>query len=150
MEDQQNNLINRTEVIERAIAIDSLLSLAITNHYFKNIQNDFLLEVMYDEYFSTGLKIRILKKIFSKDIDNKKEAAIRRIFSIRNIYAHLNTRIYNGKNWIVINPMDYDKGFDKQNGFGKGIDFNKLYLEFNDLYKDVSEFLSKLIPQIRK
>ena len=139
---------NRAKVIETTIAIESMISTAITNHYFGEINLNFMLEVMFDEYFTSALKIRILKKVFPNKVDNEKENKLRRIINIRNIFAHCNNRIYNGAKWVIIYPKDYDRGFSKQKGFG-GVDFDKLYKEFEELNREVTEFLQALIPQLR-
>jgi len=60
----------RSEVIERAINIEWIMSAIICQHYFKKVIMPFLLEVLYDEYFSFALKRRILEKIV-KDFDKK-------------------------------------------------------------------------------
>jgi len=139
---------NRAKVIETAIAIESMISTAIINHYFGEINLNFMLEVMFDEYFTSALKIRVLKKAFPHKVDNEKENKLRRIINIRNIFAHCNTRIYNGAKWVIINPKDYDKGFSKQKGY-EGVDFDKLYEEFETLNREITEFIMTLIPQIR-
>ena len=72
-----NNNISkyRSEVIEKAINIEWIMSAIICQHYFKKTILPFLLEVLYDEYFSFALKRRILEKIVKDETlvtcDNK-------------------------------------------------------------------------------
>lgn len=60
----------RSEVIERTINIEWMLNVIITQHYFGRLLYSFVLEVLYNEYFSFALKHRIFKKIV-KNLDNK-------------------------------------------------------------------------------
>ena len=61
----------RAEVIERFINMEWLINAIICQHYFKRVLMPFLLEVLYDEYFSFALKRRILEKIIN-NIDGQK------------------------------------------------------------------------------
>ena len=79
----------RAEVIERFINIESIIDAIICQHYFKRVIMKFYFEVLYDEYFSFGLKRRILEKIF-KDIDSQKLQDLNRLNTIRNYFAHYN------------------------------------------------------------
>jgi hypothetical protein len=148
----ENEVSNyRAEVIEKTIALESLISVAITINYFGHINQDFLLEVLYDENFNSGLKLNILKKAFPDKIDNKVENKIRKIFGTRNIFAHNhNLKIYNGEKWVVVNPRKYNSGNAKAKEKGesiKGIDFQQLFEEFNKLITEVRPLLETLIPK---
>ncbi len=51
----------RADVIERFINVEWIINAIICQHYFKRVSMPFLLEVLYDEYFSFALKRRILE-----------------------------------------------------------------------------------------
>ena len=61
----------RSEVIEKSINIEWIINAIISQHYLKRVILPFVLEVLYDEYFSFALRRNILKKII-KDIDSQK------------------------------------------------------------------------------
>jgi hypothetical protein len=138
----------RAKVIEDAIGIETNIGLAITEHYFGVARADFLVEVILDDYFNVGLKINILKKIFPNEIDIKVENKIRRLMNIRNLFAHNhNIKIYDGEKWVVLNPSDFKSGFAQATVEGKshrGINFQILYEEFNQLKEEISPILDKL------
>ena len=52
----------RSEVIERFINIEWIINAIICQHYFKRVLKPFLLEVLYDEYFSFVLNGEYLKR----------------------------------------------------------------------------------------
>jgi len=85
---------HRSEVIEKSINIEWLVSAIITQHYFKRTYEPFLLEVLYDEYFSFGLKSKILEKIIKKvdtiSMDKSIINKLNRLNTIRNYFAHCN------------------------------------------------------------
>ncbi|MCI0716747.1 MAG: hypothetical protein L0Y77_10620 [Chlorobi bacterium] len=144
----------RAEVIEKTIVIESQISLAITCHYFGHAKVDFLLEVLQDEYFNFGLKLNILKKTFPDKIDNKVGEKLIQLNRIRNIFAHNhNIHIYDGKKWVVVNPKNFKSGYVKavkEIESIKGIDFEKKYKEFNQLYKELKPFLEALLRNFNK
>lgn len=75
-------------VIGKSIDVESMIG-AILNLYFakESRQNEFMHKVLDDEYFSFGLKIKILEKIklnLGKELIEK----IRTINKIRNEFAH--------------------------------------------------------------
>ena len=144
--DKNKISLYRAKVIENTITIESLINIAITINYFGYIKPDFLLEVLYDEYFNSGLKIKILKKSFPDKIDNTIENKIRRLIQIRNLFAHNhNLKIYNGEKWVVVNPKDYISGYEKTKV--KGIDFQKLFNEFNILNRKVKSILETIVKE---
>ena len=49
----------RANVIERAIHIESMLDAIISQHYLSHVSQKFLFEVLYDEWFSFGFKVKI-------------------------------------------------------------------------------------------
>jgi hypothetical protein len=114
----------RSEVIERFINVEWLMNAIISQHYFKRVLMPFLLEVLYDEYFSFSLKRRILEKII-KDADNQKVQDLNRLNTIRNYFAHCNQEIFE----ISDTKKEKGKVIDPRN-IRKEIDFEGLYSEF--------------------
>jgi len=124
----------RAEVIERFTNIETLLDAIICQHYFKKMLMSFYLEVLYDEYFSFGLKRRILEKIV-KNIDTQKVQELNRLNTIRNYFAHCGAEIIKGldkKGEAII--------FDPRN-IEKAIDFKSLHTEFMQIAGGVEEYL---------
>ena len=58
----------RAEVIEKFINVETIINAIISQHYLKRLVMPFLLEVLYDEYFSFALRRRILEKILNKSV----------------------------------------------------------------------------------
>ena len=134
----------RAEVIERFINIEWIINAIISQHYFKRVILPFLLEVLYDEYFSFALKRRVLEKII-KNIDSKKVQDLNRLNTIRNYFAHCNQEIFEGpgkpdkiQRGKVIDPRDIKKE----------IDFESLYSEFMQKVTGVEEYLFKLYQDL--
>ena len=53
----------RGQIIEDSIDLETMINLVISIHYLGKISSQFYYEVLYDEYFTLGLKLRILEKI---------------------------------------------------------------------------------------
>ena len=99
---------------------------------------DFYFEVLYDEYFSFGLKRRILEKIF-KDIDSQKLQDLNRLNTIRNYFAHYNQEVFEASD----KEKKAGKVIDPRN-IKSDIDFESLYAEFKSKERGVEEYLSTL------
>ncbi len=127
----------RAEVIERFVNVEWIINAIISQHYFKRVVMPFLLEVLYDEYFTFGLKRRILEKIV-KDIDNQKVQELNRLNTIRNYFAHCNQEIFE----ISDTKKERGKIIDPRN-VKKEIDFEGLYVEFMGIAGGVEEYLKK-------
>ena len=134
----------RSEVIEKFINAEMIINAIISQHYFKKVLKPFLLEVLYDEYFSFGLKRRIIEKIIP-DIDTKKIHDLNRLNTIRNYFAHSNQEFFEGSEkpkpgikGIIPDPRDIEKG----------IDFEKLYKEFIEKESEVTKYLAKIFTDI--
>jgi hypothetical protein len=132
----------RAEVIERFINIETLVDSIICQHYFKKVLINFYLEVLYDEYFSFGLKRRILEKIVKDDIDNQKVQDLNRLNTIRNYFAHYNQEVFEGmditKKGKVIDPRNITEE----------INFEDLHSEFMQKAEGVEEYLFKLYQDL--
>jgi hypothetical protein len=75
----------RATVIERAINVEGLLDVIISQHYLGRVTKSFLFDVLYDEYFSFGLKVKIFGK---KSTERSAVHKLNRLGSIRNYFAH--------------------------------------------------------------
>lgn len=127
----------RSEVIERTINVEWLINAIISQHYFKRVVRPFLLEVLYDEYFSFGLRRRILEKIV-KDFDQRKLQDLNRVNRIRNYFAHCNQEFFEGAELPensaegkVIDPRRLDRA----------IDFEELHDEFAKIVGGLEQYL---------
>ena len=133
----------RAEVIERAINVEWLINAIICQNYLKKTFKNFLLEVLYDEYFSFALKRRILEKIL-RQIDNQnnkpKIDQLNRINIIRNYFAHCNQQFFEIGDDIgkVPDPRKTNRA----------INFKILYEEFMSIVGDVELWLSKIFKSI--
>jgi hypothetical protein len=121
----------RAEVITRAINVEGLLDAIISQQYLGKVSKGFLFEVLYDEYFSFGLKVKIFSKITS---DQGWFHKLNRLGTIRNYFAH------RGK-WTV----DFGKGPDPfvpdPKKPSEAIDFHKLLSEFEKLADELETVL---------
>ena len=127
----------RSEVIERFINIEWIINAIISQHYFKRVILPFVLEVLYDEYFSFALKRRILEKVI-KNIDNRKIQDLNRLNTIRNYFAHCNQEIIEGTD-----KTQRGKIIDPRN-IQKEVNFESLYADFMERAGGVEEYLAKL------
>ena len=125
----------RSEVIEVFIGIEGLVDCIIGAHYLGRLSLAFYHEVLYDEYFSFGLKVRILTKILSSEGNpaEKQIQLLRRLNNIRNIFAHCGITRYDAetKTSYIPNPKQPDEG----------LDFNALHTEFVDALPDLRDYL---------
>jgi len=91
--------------------------------------------VLYDEYFSFGLKVRILGKILSsegKDAETKLQS-LRRLSNIRNLFAHCGVTRYDSetRESFIPNPKDPDQA----------LDFDALHAEFSATVPGLRDYL---------
>jgi hypothetical protein len=138
----------RAEVIEKLINIEIIINAIISQHYLKKVVKPFLLEVLYDEYFSFALRRRILEKILKKSIpnyDKKQIEDLNRLNTIRNYFAHTGPEIFEGP----ITPHEGQKGIvpDPRN-LDKAIDYTQLYTEFHKLESTVIKYLFNLSKEL--
>jgi hypothetical protein len=84
------------------------------------VTKKFLFEVLYDEYFNFGLKVKIFSKITSEQSLPHK---LNRLASIRNHFAHRGRMV-----------MDFERGGERfvpdPKNFAKSINLDDLYTEF--------------------
>jgi hypothetical protein len=132
--DETNLTKARGEIIEKFINIETIVGAIISQHYLKIVHFPFLTEVLADEYFNFGLKVKILRKIFPDDAATLEQLA--RLNAIRNYFAHSGLQFCDkpGKEGTV-QFLDMRK-------LGKTVDFGKLYAEFMSIEARVVEFLA--------
>ncbi len=127
--------VQRASVIEEFIGLEALVDCVIGVHYLGRLSLAFYHEVLYDEYFSFGLKVRILEKILASDGKAGKETVqrLRRASSIRNIFAHCGVTRYEASagRSCVPNPRDPEEG----------IDYGVLYAEYSVSIPLLRDFL---------
>jgi hypothetical protein len=133
----------RGEIIEDLIDLETMINVVISAHYFGKVSAPFYYEVLYDEYFSFGLKLNILEKIIPahhrKHIEN-----LRRLGTIRNYFAHRGTQFIHpgtvGKNGTVGMVPDPKKP-------DRSIDYDNLYEEFLSKQPAEFEYLLNLLAE---
>jgi hypothetical protein len=80
---------DRQDVIDRSINVENLLAVLITHRFFPGpvINGKFLQIVLYDQHANTAFKVSVYEKCYS-DTHNNVLQALRRLFAIRNLFAH--------------------------------------------------------------
>jgi hypothetical protein len=132
--DRKKILEYRGIVVDRFINIDTILNALISLHYFKEVSSNFILEVLYDEYFSFALKRRIVQKIIP-NLDSKMIEDLNRLNTIRNYFAHCGMEfVKDGNASKVLDPRNLKKG----------IDFEALFKEFMEKEHNVANYFLKL------
>lgn len=140
----------RAEVIERFINVEWIINAIISQHYFKKVVKPFVLEVLYDEYFSFGLKRRILKKVI-ENIDSKKVQELNRLNTIRNYFAHCNQEIFEISDIEVKDGKVIEKAKGKvidPRNIEKEVNFESMYSEFMKMVGGVEEYLAKVYQDL--
>lgn len=127
----------RGVIIHDSISVDAMIGAIIAIYFVKdNKNNEFNRKVIDDEYFSFGLKIRILEKL---NLETYKEffQDIRGINNIRNIFAH--------------QVPTLDEGFIRHGSKDKKIEtesMKDLHREFLEKIKRVDEQLHKIFLKL--
>jgi hypothetical protein len=122
----------RGVIIHNSISIDALLGSIIAVYFARDDKNnEFNRKVIDDEYFSFGLKIRILEKL-NFDAYKGFFEDIRRINNIRNLFAH--------------QVPTLDEGFICQN-FKEEKNETKY---MSDLHKEFLEKIKKVDEQLNR
>lgn len=127
----------RGVIIHDSINVEALMGAIIAIYFVKdNKNNEFNRKVIDDEYFSFGLKVRILEKL---KIETYKEffEDLRRMNTIRNTFAH--------------QVPTLDEGFFKKGKDGKETEINymsDLHKEFLEKIKRVDEELHKVFMKL--
>lgn len=134
----------RGEVIEKFINLEWVINAIISQHYFGAVRIYFVLEVLYDEYCSFGLRRRILEKIIPK-IDRKQLDGLNRLNTIRNYFAHCANEMFegptipaNGQVGRVPDPRRADAS----------VDFESLHNEFLEKEPAVAKYLFDVYTEL--
>jgi len=85
----------RTTIIEDFIKIEGYVTAIICKHYLGYVGKEFMLDILFDELCSTGLKANILGKTLVHYVEVKDARKcvekFRKAARIRNYFAHCNT-----------------------------------------------------------
>jgi hypothetical protein len=81
--------VNRQEIIDKSINVENVLAVLITHRFFpgKAINATFLQIVLYDAHANTAFKVSVYEKCYP-DTPKGVIEALRRLFAIRNLFAH--------------------------------------------------------------
>lgn len=81
--------VDRQEIIEKSINVENILSILITHRFFPSeaVNSTFLQIVLYDPHANTAFKVSVYEKCY-QDTPKQVLEALRRLFSIRNLFAH--------------------------------------------------------------
>jgi hypothetical protein len=122
----------RGRIVNKAIDVEAMVN-AILNLYFakKEKQNEFMHKVLDDEYFSFGLKIKILRKINIR-LERGLIEKIERIKNIRNEFAHKILGVIPKEG-----PLSISFNISEENP--KNIE---------ELYQDFSKLIEEVIPEL--
>jgi len=138
MDKEKINAINnkiaqyRGVIIHDSISIEALIGAIIAIYFVKdNKNNEFNRKVIDDEYFSFGLKIKILEKL-NQEVYPQFFEDIRRINNIRNIFAH--------------KVPTLDEGFIYQDSKEEKTETKYM----SDLHKEFLEKIKKVDEQLHK
>lgn len=133
-----DEIVDRQHIIERAINLEHLLCSLVTHHFFPNkaLKLSFFHGVMLDPLANSAFRINVFWKCypgFLKGIIEK----LRRIFSIRNIFAHAGL--------YVTTTADPDAMFfmDPKNK-DKRLDFDSLAEEFDQKVDECERLLGEM------
>lgn len=137
--------MDRTEAIEMAINIENWMSILITHHFFprEGVYLDFLTKVLHDEGFSANLRRSIFIKCYP-DTPAKIDNAMRRLFAIRNIFAH--SGLYLGT-LETEQASDIVEGLQSAKKLGKVDDLNALLEEAKSLNHEILKFLEEKVEK---
>ena len=121
----------RAEIIEKSINLEAIISSLVTNHFFPNqpLPLKFLHGVMCDANANTSFKLSVFAKCYP-NFPRKLLERCRRIFNIRNIFAHCGV--------VVTNLVDPDKsGVLDPKSLEEQLDLEALAQEFQQNYEPV-------------
>lgn len=150
---------HRTQIIEDFIRIEGFVSAIICKHHLGHIANEFMREVLFNEYCNTGFKASILEKalthypeIVAESIANCDDSSMknqidiankfRQMARIRNYFAHCNTT-FSG-NPIEGTPDD----IPDPKSSNKNLDVENVLKTFSSLNKTMSNILVSIMDKL--
>ena len=135
-------MVDRQSIIDRAINVENLLCALITRHFFKQhegINLYFMHTVLYDPLATSGFKVNVFHKCYP-DLTKKKIDLLRRIFNIRNFFAHAGL--------YVAKVADPDAvGYIDSKNRDEFLDFDTLATEFNEKASEAETLLGELLEK---
>jgi len=135
--------IKRGYVATNFAYIESVIARVITIHYFKANDEEFLSEVLEDEYFNFGLLLNILEKIIKKEsIKDFPIGKLRRLQKLRNIIIH--SQIIAKAMTFKDQPKIIDIDVIKFKHGGKELDVDLIFNEYDDIEKVIKLALEAL------
>jgi len=134
----------RSEVIEGFINIEWLMNAIICQRYFKKMTVKFVFDVLYDPYFSFGLRRNVLLKVYPSFQRDKIED-LNRLNNIRNYFGHCNQEFFRGP---VIPPSGTKGVVPDPKSPSRDIDFDKLYAEFKEKEGPMTTYLATVYKEL--
>jgi hypothetical protein len=131
----------RGEVIELFSELETIIASIISQHYFGKFHTDFVLNVLYDDQCSFGLKRNILKKIVP-DLDDKIRQKLDRLNRTRNIFAHCTLELVKGSS-----PQSDASFFPNPGKPKESIDFKVLRDSFVTDFPAVNKYLLDILEK---
>lgn len=128
----------RGKVITEFIMIEAWIDMIIAKHYQIKDDNDFILDVLNNQYFDFGLKYNILEKFLGTP---KWMQDLRELGGIRNHFAH------SGRYKYASDAEPDNFYFPSPKNKEKKINFDELYKTFFDKAPDI---LKELIDIFKK
>ena len=132
---QERIMRYRGVIVHDFINIESMVGSIIAIYFAKeNKNNEFNRKVIDDEFFSFGLKVRILEKLKSKVYKDFFQD-LGRIVNLRNLFAHQVTTLEEGF-------------FIYRNDVPKHVKMIELYEEFRDKYLKIDGQLNEIFNKL--
>ena len=130
----------RGDVVDKFADLETFVNLIICHYFLKRIDPKFILEVLYDEQFSFGLRRNVLEKVVP-DFDRKQMENLHRINKLRNYFAHCGL--------TMSGPPFGDSVYPSPRKGGKeALDWDALYREFTQKAFDVHGYLVDLMHKM--
>lgn len=122
--------------------IEGIMADVISFHYFKNRNEAFVTDVLEDEYFNFGLRLKILKKVFFAQNVKFPDDMFHKLSRYRNIMVHsqvvAQSRVIKGTNiGFDIEKIDFKHG-------GKEYDPDHVFEEYEKAESEVRNILSRV------
>jgi len=128
----------RSEVIEGMISVEWYMNAVICQHYFNRVDRSFWLDVLYNEQFSFGLRRSIVERIPGKDWQD-----LRRMGTIRNLFAHCDIELIDIRGGVLGQPRMPDPRKPE-----KDVDFAALFADFKEKRGPVEQELLNLYRKL--
>ncbi|BCG63993.1 MAG: hypothetical protein methR_P1752 [Methyloprofundus sp.] len=113
-------MVDRQYIIDKSIKLENVLCMLITRYYFpvpEGINLKFMHNVLCDPSANTSFKINVFSKCYP-EVEKKHIEYMRRIFAIRNLFAHVGLQVATSAadpeagEKKYLHPKDKDKFLD--------------------------------------